>query len=80
MLNGHRVDAVLVTGGSTWGCVRAMVADDLSCGFRMITPEEAVADCGESPHSVSLYDRAVKYADVLPVAEVLAGFIGKPHG
>lgn len=39
----------------------------------MIVPEECVADKHESPHFANLYDMAVKYADVLPVAEVLAG-------
>jgi maleamate amidohydrolase len=73
LLQWHRVDTVIVTGGSTSGCVRATVVDGLSCGYRMIVPIEAVADRHESPHYANLYDMAVKYADVLPVAEVLAG-------
>jgi maleamate amidohydrolase len=73
LLQFHRVDTLVVTGGSTSGCVRASVVDGLSCGFRVIVPQEAVADRHESPHYASLYDMAVKYADVLPVAEVLAG-------
>jgi len=68
----HRVDTVIVTGGSTSGCVRATVVDSLSRGFRTVVPEECVADRHESPHFANLYDMAVKYADVLPVAEVLA--------
>ena len=62
---------VIVTGGSTSGCVRATVVDGLSCGYRMIVPEECTADRHESPHFANLYDMAVKYADVLPVSEVL---------
>ena len=73
LLQFHRIDTVVVTGGSTSGCVRATVVDGLSCGYRMIVPEEAVADRHESPHFANLYDMAVKYADVLPVAEVLQG-------
>lgn len=69
----HRIDTVIVTGGSTSGCVRATVVDGLSHGYRMIVPEECVADKHESPHFANLYDMAVKYADVLPVNEVLAG-------
>lgn len=69
----HRIDTVIVTGGSTSGCVRATVVDGLSHGYRMIVPEECVADKHESPHFANLYDMAVKYADVLPVTEVLAG-------
>ena len=70
LLVWHRVDTLVVTGGSTSGCVRATVVDGLSHGYRMVVPEECVADRHESPHFASLYDMAVKYADVLPVAEV----------
>jgi maleamate amidohydrolase len=67
----HRIDTVVVTGGSTSGCVRATVVDSLSRSFRAIVPEECVADKHESPHFANLYDMAVKYADVVPVAEVI---------
>ena len=68
----HQVDTVIVTGGSTSGCVRAAVIDSLSRGYRTIVAEECVADKHESPHFANLYDIAIKYADVIPVAEVLA--------
>jgi len=68
----HRIDTVVVTGGSTSGCVRATVVDSLSRSFRTIVPEECVADKHESPHFANLYDIAIKYADVVPVAEVVA--------
>ncbi|RVT92274.1 isochorismatase family protein [Rhodovarius crocodyli] len=71
LLTFHGIDTVVVTGGSTSGCVRATVVDGLSCGYRMIVPEECTADRHESPHFANLYDMAAKYADVLPVAEVL---------
>ncbi len=67
----HQVDTVIVTGGSTSGCVRATVVDSLSRGFRTVVPEECVADKHESPHFANLYDMMAKYADVLPVAEVV---------
>jgi maleamate amidohydrolase len=67
----HGVDTVVVTGGSTSGCVRATVVDSLSRSFRTIVPEECVADKHESPHFANLYDMAVKYADVIGVEEVL---------
>jgi maleamate amidohydrolase len=66
----HRIDTLVVTGGSTSGCVRATVVDSLSRSFRTIVPEECVADKHESPHFANLYDMAIKYADVVPVAEV----------
>lgn len=71
LLTFHRVDTVIVTGGSTSGCVRATVVDGLSRSFRMIVREECVADKHESPHFANLYDMMAKYADVLPVAEVI---------
>jgi maleamate amidohydrolase len=67
----HGCDTVVVTGGSTSGCVRATVVDSLSRNYRTIVPEECVADLHESPHFANLYDMHKKYADVLPVAEVL---------
>jgi maleamate amidohydrolase len=72
LLTLHKVDTVIVTGGSTSGCVRATVVDSLSRGYRTVVPEECVADKHESPHFANLYDMALKYADVLPVAEVVA--------
>jgi maleamate amidohydrolase len=71
VFNFHGVDTVVVTGGSTSGCVRATVIDSLSRSYRTIVPEECVADKHESPHFANLYDMALKYADVVPVAEVL---------
>ena len=70
LLTFHRVDTVIVTGGSTSGCVRATAVDALSRGYRVVVPEECVADRHESPHFASLYDLAVKYADVLPTDAV----------
>ena len=72
LLTFHRIDTLIVTGGSTSGCVRATVVDSVSRGYRTIVPEECVADRHESPHFANLYDMHVKYADVLPVSDVLA--------
>ena len=70
LLTWHKIDTVIVTGGSTSGCVRATVVDSISHGYRTIVPEECVSDRHEGPHFANLYDMAVKYADVLPVTEV----------
>ena len=66
----HKVDTVVVTGGSTSGCIRATAVDSLSRGYRTIVPEECVADKHESYHFANLTDLAIKYADVLEVQEV----------
>ena len=68
----HGVDTVVVTGGSTSGCVRATVLDSLQRSFRTIVPEECVADKHESPHFANLYDMALKYSDVLTFDETMA--------
>jgi nicotinamidase-related amidase len=67
----HQCDTVILTGGSTSGCIRASVVDSLSRGYRTVVPEECVADKHESPHFANLYDIALKYGDVVPVADVL---------
>lgn len=66
----HKVDTVIVTGGSTSGCVRATAVDSLSHGYRTIVPEECVADKHESFHYANLTDLLLKYADIVPVREV----------
>src|SRR5690349_18890808 len=70
LLIWHKVDTVIITGGSTSGCVRACAVDSLSRGYRTIVPEECVADKHEIPHFANLTDMLLKYADVEPVAVV----------
>lgn len=69
-LTWHKVDTVVVTGGSTSGCVRATAVDSLSHGYRTIIPIECVADKHESYHFANLTDLLIKYADVVPVAAI----------
>lgn len=68
----HKVDTILVSGGSTSGCVRATAVDSLSHGYRTIVAEECVADKHESYHYANLTDLQLKYADVVSASEVLA--------
>lgn len=70
LLVWHQVDTVILTGGSTSGCVRATAVDALSRGYRVIVPEECVADKHEIPHFANLCDMMLKYADVEPVETV----------
>lgn len=67
----HKVDTVIVTGGSTSGCVRATAVDSLSHGYRTIVPIETCADKHESYHFANLTDLQLKYADVEPVQTVI---------
>jgi len=70
-LRWHKVDTVVVTGGSTSGCVRATAVDALSHGYRTIVPIETCADKHESYHFANLTDLQLKYADVEPVQAVI---------
>ncbi len=72
LLTFYKVDTVVVTGGSTSGCVRATAIDALSRGMRPIVPLETTADKGASYHYANLTDLQLKYADVVPVADVVA--------
>ena len=64
-------DTLIVTGCTTSGCVRGSVVDAFSYNFRTIVPEECVYDRSQVSHAVNLFDINEKYAEVLPVAEVI---------
>jgi nicotinamidase-related amidase len=71
LLVWHKVDTVVITGGSTSGCIRATAVDSLSRGYRTIVPIETCADKHESYHFANLTDLQLKYADVEPVQTVI---------
>ncbi|WEN14120.1 isochorismatase family protein [Rhodanobacter sp. AS-Z3] len=70
LLTFHHIDTLIITGGSTSGCVRACAIDSLSRGFRTTVVEECVADKHEIPHFANLADIMLKYADVESIATV----------
>ena len=71
LLVWHQVDTLVITGGSTSGCIRAAAVDSLSRGYRTIVPEQCVADKHESYHFANLTDMMLKYADIVDVQETL---------
>ena len=71
LLVWHKVDTVVITGGSTSGCIRATAVDSLSRGYRTIVPMETCADKHESYHYANLTDLQLKYADVVAVQDVV---------
>jgi len=71
LLVWHKIDTVVITGGSTSGCVRATAVDSLSRGYRTIVPIETCADKHASFHFANLTDLQLKYADVEPVQVVV---------
>jgi maleamate amidohydrolase len=78
LLVWHKVDTVILTGGSTSGCIRASAVASLSTGYRTIVPEECVADKHEIPHFANLSDIMLKYADVESVQTVKDWFENHP--
>jgi nicotinamidase-related amidase len=72
LLVSHGVDTVIVVGCSTSGCIRATCESALDYGFRAIVPREAVGDRSMSAHITNLFDIDARYADVTPLADVIA--------
>lgn len=67
-----QVDTLIVVGVSTSGCIRAAVEDAFSYNYRVIVPEECVGDRSPFAHRANLFDMDMKFADVVPVQEVIA--------
>ncbi len=67
-----KIDTLIVTGGTTSGCVRATVGDAYSYKYKVIVPISCVFDRAAIPHQVNLFDMNAKFADVVPLAEVMA--------
>jgi maleamate amidohydrolase len=48
------------------------VVDAMGHGFRPMVPRECAGDRALGPHEANLFDMDQKYADVMPLTEVLA--------
>lgn len=71
-LRARGVDSLVVTGLSTSGCVRATAVDGLQHDYRVVVAKEAVGDRNMEAHAANLFDMHAKYADVLPMSDVLS--------
>jgi len=71
ILVSQHVDAVVMCGATTSGCVRATAIDLLQYGFPTIVPRECVADRAQAPHEANLFDINAKYADVVSLEEAI---------
>lgn len=67
----HGVDTLVLTGGTTSGCVRATAVDATSFGFEVFVGEDTVFDRVELSHRVALSDIDAKYGRVHRILEVL---------
>jgi nicotinamidase-related amidase len=77
-LVGLGVDSLIVAGTSTSGCVRATVIDAFSLNYPTVVAEDGAFDRSPTSHKVNLFDMNSKYADVLPVADILELLDGLP--
>lgn len=66
------VDTVVVAGCVTSGCVRATAVDAFSYNYRVGVVADCVFDRAETIHRLHLFDLAMKYADVVSLAEAIA--------
>jgi len=80
VLNDYGVDTLLVTGGSTSGCVRATVVDAFSYNYFVAVVEEGTFDRIQLSHKANLLDMHIKYADVMKAEQVAAYLDGLPTG
>jgi maleamate amidohydrolase len=71
-LNQIRADTVVIAGGTTSGCVRASVIDAFSYNYTVVAVEEGCFDRSAVSHAVNLFEIHAKYADVAPLADVVA--------
>ena len=72
ILISQQIDSVILCGATTSGCVRATAIDLLQYGFPTLVPRECVGDRAQAPHEANLFDIQAKYADVVPLDDVLA--------
>lgn len=71
MLLALRADTLIVTGCSTSGCIRATCEAAFDNNFHVIVPAEAVGDRSPSAHAANLFDIDARYADVVPITQVI---------
>lgn len=75
MLNWHRVDTLVIVGMSSTGCLKATVQDAFFYNYRVIIPEECIAQGSGPPsmHYVSVLEMDKSRGDVMPLASVIEG-------
>lgn len=66
-----KVDTLIVTGGTTGGCVRATCVDAISRNFDVAVVEDCVYDRISASHKVALLDLWMKYCDLITCARAI---------
>ena len=68
------IDTVIIAGCTTSVCVRATAIDAMQHHYHTLIAEEAVGDFDPALHAVHLHDVNARYADVVPVDQLLSYF------
>src|SRR5205085_10586746 len=72
------VDTIVLAGCTTSVCVRATAVDAMQRNFHTLVAAEAVGDLDAALHAVHLRDLDARYADVMPVDNLLDYFHSLP--
>ena len=78
-LHALGVDTIVIAGCTTSVCVRATAVDAMQHNFHTMVADEAVGDFDAALHAVHLRDLDARYADVMPVDDLLAYFRSCPR-
>lgn len=70
-LRSLKIDTLVICGSSTSGCVRATATDAFMREIRPILPPECQVDRDPDVMAANLFDLDSKYADVVPLDEVV---------
>lgn len=73
-LIARNVDALIVTGCTTSGCVRATVVDAISYNFRPHVVHDCVGDRAIGPHEANLFDMEQKYGQLISAETAISLF------
>jgi len=73
-LQARCIDTIVISGCTTSVCVRATAIDAMQHSYHTIVAEEAFGDFDAALHAVHLRDLDARYADVVPVDDILAYF------
>jgi nicotinamidase-related amidase len=76
LLTKDGVDTLIIAGCTTSMCVRATAIDAMQRGYRTQLAAEAIGDITPALHAVNLADLGSRYADVVPVDELIAYLLG----
>lgn len=76
LFTSRGIDTVIVTGATACACVRHTVMDAVALGYKVIVPQETIADRIPGVVLWNLFDMDAKFADVMPVDEVIAHING----